>query len=238
MTTTRAVLFDLGGTLTRAENMVETIQLTLQRLAGLSESDADCERAARAMKTAQTAVARAFFARPFYLHRDLFQALAGAALGELGVVFSPELLARFEDGMSADGFANLTLRDGVCETLTALRRRGLYLGVVSNADESHMWPIVERCGLEPYVDLLLSSEAARSCKPDPGIFGQALRRAGCAAEEALFVGDMPAFDIAGAKRAGMRAALILDGFDLAVPDAGVRPDHVIHAIPEVLGLVA
>jgi len=41
MTTLKAVLFDLGGTLTEAEKMTEAIEWALRRAAGLSDCAAD-----------------------------------------------------------------------------------------------------------------------------------------------------------------------------------------------------
>ena len=50
-------------------------------------------------------------------------------------------------------------------------------------------------------------------KPDPRIFHLALGRLGIAPEQAVMVGDSPSADVAGARAAGARAAL-LDPFDL------------------------
>ena len=47
-----------------------------------------------------------------------------------------------------------------------------------------------------------------SRKPDPAIFAPALELAGCAAAEALYVGDTPAEDLAAARAAGIPALLI------------------------------
>lgn len=60
---------------------------------------------------------------------------------------------------------------------------------------------------------------------------------GCAPAEALFVGDSPDHDIVGARRAGMRSALITDGINFGAPRSDTQPDHVIHTIPAVLGLI-
>jgi len=130
------------------------------------------------------------------------------------------------------------LRDGVRETLRELRLRGLHLGLVSNAHEAQLWPLVRNTGLESLFDSLLSSEAAGSCKPDQRLFEEALVRASCAPAEALFVGDLLPFDIAGANRAGMCSVLILDGMDAMLPAGEARPDHIVREIPEVLTLLS
>ena len=237
MSEIKAVLFDLGGTLLSGDGFVEASGRALCRIAGLEHDRAGGERSAQAMRAAFASAGAAFVARPFYLHRELFAAVTAGALLELGVEPTAARLAAFGQLMAAAITEPAPVRDGVHETLRELRARGLHLGIVSNADEEHLWPLARNAGLEPLFDSLLSSEAAGSCKPDPRIFAEALRRAGCAADEALFVGDMLPFDIAGANRAGICSVLILDGFEVATTTCAARPDHVIRAIPEVLTLV-
>ena len=97
--------------------------------------------------------------------------------------------------------------------------------------------LIDLAGLRSHFDSLLSSEAAGSCKPDRRIYDAALARAGCLPEEALFVGDSLAQDIAGANRVGVRSVLIWHRDDREPPADGPRPAHVIRTIPEVLRLV-
>ena len=48
-------------------------------------------------------------------------------------------------------------------------------------------------------------------KPEPPIYHEALERIGAAARETLFISDDPLSDLRGAKRLGMRTALVLSG---------------------------
>jgi putative hydrolase of the HAD superfamily len=95
----------------------------------------------------------------------------------------------------------------VVPALGALRDRGLRLIAVSNWDCS-LPRVLERCGLGGMLDGTVTSAEARARKPDPAIFAAALELAGCAAEEALHVGDTAEEDVAGARGAGIRALLI------------------------------
>jgi putative hydrolase of the HAD superfamily len=56
--------------------------------------------------------------------------------------------------------------------------------------------------------VVVTSARAGAAKPDPAIFEVALQEVRCSAENALFVGDSPETDIAGARSAGLRAVLI------------------------------
>jgi len=91
--------------------------------------------------------------------------------------------------------------------LTALRERGIKTVVVSNWDCS-LGDALERCGLSALLDGAVSSAAAGSRKPDPGIFTKAMELAGCTPGQALHVGDTPEEDLAAAGSAGIRALLV------------------------------
>ena len=123
------------------------------------------------------------------------------------------------------------------QTLEALRRRGFYLGIVSNIDEDQLNELADITRIRPLFDLLLSSEIARSCKPDGLIFEKALDSAGCRPREAFFIGDTLAQDIAGANRAGLRSVLIWHRDDRTPPAQGPQPRHRIRQIPELLPLL-
>jgi putative hydrolase of the HAD superfamily len=227
----RAVFFDLGGTLfsyraTRPH--FDRLLEALVREHGIAEPFAEVRAKYRA---AMTAAGADFNARPYYLHRDMFRA------AYLGLLRAYGLEARdseaLYEGQSEVGARFISLRAGVRETLAALRARGLHLGVVSNIDDDQFRAIWAQLGIGEYFHATTTSEEARSCKPDPGIYRVALAKArGVAAREVLFVGDSPQHDFAGAKPLGMRTAWIADR-PAELPDA-LRPDHVIDEIPELL----
>lgn len=233
----RAVLFDFGGTLYDYDTLAPGDRESLELLAGLSGCAADAEEVHRAYRAALRRVFRTYLERPFFLHRDMFRDAAVDMLHELGYEASPEHLERYRRSQWELHGRCFRLRDGVPETLAELRRRGLRLGVVSNIDDDQLRHLGELAGLESRFDWLLSSEEARSCKPDGKIFAEALRRADCQPAEALFVGDSLSQDIAGANRAGLRSVLLWHSPDREPPLDREKPDHVIRKIPELLDLV-
>jgi putative hydrolase of the HAD superfamily len=91
--------------------------------------------------------------------------------------------------------------------LAELRAMGLRLACVSNWDIS-LPSVLDRCGLAGALDAIVTSAAVGARKPDPRIFAAALDVAGCAAGDALHVGDTPEEDLEGARAAGIRALLI------------------------------
>jgi HAD superfamily hydrolase (TIGR01509 family) len=182
-------------------------------------------------------MARAFaeyVSRPFYLHRELFAAAHRGFLDELGGSPGPAAGDLFYDGQSQLGLARVEVRADARETLGALRARGLHLSIVSNIDDDQFGPLFERLGLGEFFDAVTTSEEARSCKPDPGIFRLALAKAGDPPpEEVVFVGDSPDHDVAGAAPFGMRTVLLGRAGRSGAP----TPDHVITNLRELLEIV-
>lgn len=233
----RAVLFDLGGTLYDYMTLLPAEREGLLELARHAGIEAEEHLILRAHQESLRRVFRAYVPRRFYLHRDMFREALLGMLEEFGVAVQEDNLERHRERQWERHAQLFELRDGVVDTLRALRARGLHLGIVSNIDEDQLQHLVGVGQLAPYFDSILSSEMAQSCKPDPGIFAEALRRAGCRPEEALFIGDTIAQDIAGANRAGMRSVLLWHRDDRDPPQAEPRPYYVIRRIPDVLHLV-
>ena len=99
------------------------------------------------------------------------------------------------------------LFDDTLPALTALTASGVRCFIVSN----HLWELPEvatSLGLDGVIESVLTSARVGYRKPHPAIYGAALRAAGVAASEALFVGDSWDHDVEGPRRAGMAALLI------------------------------
>jgi putative hydrolase of the HAD superfamily len=79
--------------------------------------------------------------------------------------------------------------------------------VVSNWDVS-LADVLERVGLAPLVDAVVTSAAVGAAKPSPAIFAHALGLAGVAAQDALHVGDSLDEDVRGAAACGISAVLL------------------------------
>ena len=234
----RAVLFDFGGTLYDYDTLAAGDRESLELLARLAGARCGSDEVHRAYRAALRRVFRTYLERDFYLHKDMFREAMVEMLRELGAEAQPDHLQRYRESQWKLHRRDFQLREGVPETLTELRRRGLRLGIVSNIDRDQLEHLGELAGLDGYFDWLLSSEQAGSCKPHRRIFEQALERAGCAPAEALFVGDSLSQDIAGANRAGLRSVLLWHRADREPPTDPVKPRHVISRIPDVLRLVA
>ncbi|HEX8390794.1 MAG TPA: HAD family hydrolase [Longimicrobium sp.] len=96
------------------------------------------------------------------------------------------------------------------ELLRRFSDAGLTLVVATSASKTDMQGLLKQGGLESLMDEKTSSSDAEASKPDPDIVEAALKRAGCAPDEALMLGDTP-YDIQAANRAGVRCVAVTCG---------------------------
>jgi putative hydrolase of the HAD superfamily len=230
----RAVFFDFGGTLFSYGAIRDHFDTLLQSIARQHGLETEQDELRRVYRMTMTRTFAAFREQPFYLHRDLFAQAHRGFLTELGVEPAAGAGDHFYEAQSDLGMARVTVREDARETLETLRDRGLHLSIVSNIDDDQFEPLFAQLGLTRWFDCTTTSEEARSCKPDPGIFRMALRKAGGPPpEEVVFVGDSVPHDVAGAARLGMTTVLLGGAPD----SAGPAPDHVISRLGELLAIV-
>ncbi|MCX7623488.1 MAG: HAD family hydrolase [Thermomicrobium sp.] len=124
-----------------------------------------------------------------------------AALERAGVT-EPELLERALAAYASDRYFGLELYPDSVPAVRALQRR-LLTGIVTNGPSGIQRAKLERLGIAGLFPIVVVSEEVGVAKPDPAIFHHALACAGVPPHEALFVGDNPVNDVAGACRAGL-----------------------------------
>ncbi len=231
----RAVFFDLGGTLFSYRTTAPHFTALLADVAHRHGVEAPPDELRARYQEAMARVGPAVQERPFYLHRELFGAGFLELLASYGADEGADGAALYE-GQIQLGLDRAVLREGVPETLAALRRQGLHLGIVSNIDDDQFTPLWEKLGLAEHFDATTTSEEARSCKPDAGIYRLALAKANDPEpQDVVFVGDSPAHDMAGARPLGMTTVLITSQQRAVPPEQ--RPDHVIRQFRELLEVI-
>src|SRR5262245_29254192 len=112
---------------------------------------------------------------------------------------------------------------GSREGLHALVATGARLGIVSNSDgtveqqlrDFDLAQVGPGAGVE--VECIIDSTVVGVSKPDPRIFEIALDAMGVEPGDAWYLGDTPAFDVLGARAAGLHAVL-LDPFQLHIDE--------------------
>jgi len=95
----------------------------------------------------------------------------------------------------------------VHSTLIKLKEKGLKLGIVTDAPKKQAFLRLAEMNLSDFFDIVVALEDTGKTKPSPLPFNAAIEKMNLKPGEILFVGDNPARDIAGAKKAKMKTAL-------------------------------
>ena len=204
------LLFDLGNTLVeyfRAGGFTpvlgESIRLAGQTLGAAGHpvpTGAEVEH--RVAEENHTA--RNYRVRPLHARLARIFRLRGDKDGELMRAMSSAFMGPI--------FATARRYDDTLDTLSSLRSRGYRIGILSNAPwGTPPWAWheeLERHGLAERCDLALFCGEVGWRKPALPLFRAALNHFACRAEQCLFIGDDPRWDVYGARRAGITPLLI------------------------------
>jgi HAD superfamily hydrolase (TIGR01509 family) len=231
--TRRAVLLDFGNTLVGEVSSFEVYDPAAAPVleAHLARRLADRDAAkvvARFLRLRREGIGRA---RRTYVEEP--------AAGHLKTAFetgglhapAPEEIEAALDVFCAKEEAAYRPVPGALEALAALREAGVRLGLVSN--NTYHAPIartLERLGMRPHFDVLVSSSAFGFRKPDPRIFRAASDYLGVDPRDCVHVGDLPLVDVAGARAAGMKSVLarVVPSLAGESPPEGPEPDAVVE----------
>jgi HAD superfamily hydrolase (TIGR01662 family) len=122
-------------------------------------------------------------------------------------------------------------------TLESVHGLGYQLGIISNAgDDPDVQNLVDKAGIRPYFDVILSSAACGIRKPNPEIFRMALKHWDASPSQAIMVGDNLGADILGAHNAGIFGVWITRRADTPANQANaatIIPDAVIHSLSDL-----
>lgn len=229
----RAVFLDVGETIMRPDPSWEAVyHVALTEFGVLVEMEALNAALRRAYRQGGYGFEGGFTPSPEESQRRAM-AMDELAFAELGLSPVPD---GFYDRLSALFSAADTwhVYPDTWETLPALRKRGLIVGVVSN----WVWQLPEllhALDLIGHFDFVAASARVGYDKPHRGIFDYALAQAGVAADEALHVGDRLDADVAGARAAGLDAVL-LDRRDHHHAEPG-DDVTVVRSLTELLPIV-
>jgi putative hydrolase of the HAD superfamily len=120
-------------------------------------------------------------------------------------------------------------------TLLELAKRGIRLGVVSDAPRLQVWLRLCGLGLQHVFDAVVTFDDTGERKPAPAPFREVLRRLDVVPHEALMIGDWAERDVVGAKSLGMKTVFARygDTFDTKVSGA----DYDVDDVFELVGIV-
>lgn len=196
----KALLLDAGNTLVFLDH---SALAAVAAAVGLTVT-------ARALREAEPLAKRRYEAamvagvsheRGWHMHMEALFECAG---------LTPEAAARATQAARAEHDRFNLWRDvpaGLGAHLARARVAGLRLGVISNS-EGKLRELFERVGLDGLFEVVVDSALVGVRKPDPAIFALGLAALALAPHEAVYAGDIPEVDVAGARAAGLGAVLI------------------------------
>jgi putative hydrolase of the HAD superfamily len=120
-------------------------------------------------------------------------------------------------------------------TMIGLIKRGLRLGVVSDAPRLQAWLRLSQLNLHNIFDTVITFEDTGRRKPDPAPFKLVLKRLKVKPAETLMIGDWADRDIVGAKLLGMKTGFACYGDTFGTAKSGA--DYEIRDIIQVLDIV-
>jgi putative hydrolase of the HAD superfamily len=233
-----AVIFDFGDTLLRFE-FDEDVWLECLRIT-LAEADLPVDAAEPVRDELRRRMVELYGDPDDYAELDWVQAVTEAMLRH-GPPRSPEVVRAAIAAGDRGWAAARQLHPEAIWLLTAVRERGLKVGIVSNTpDPPDLWlDNLAADGVSERVDAVVLSSQLGLRKPAPEIYRAALAALGVEARDALFVGDRVREDIQGPAALGMRTCLVtyyrVDGGDHALADAVAKsPAEVLATVDTMM----
>jgi HAD superfamily hydrolase (TIGR01549 family) len=243
MPTFDAIIFDLGRTLIYFDGKWAQVESQAHRALaeklkefGLELNQEDC------MRLFRNELEKYFRARDRNYIEHTTQVILRTTLDACGYPGVPEQILR--DALEA--FYGVSQAHWKAEkdaqiTLDRLKKRGYRLGMISNAaDDADVQKLVDKAGLRPYFDKILTSAGEGIRKPDERIFQKLLDHWGLPAYKVAMVGDMLNADILGARNAGIFAVWIRRHADPEISQSDlqfIQPDAVIDTLSELPDLL-
>ena len=160
--------------------------------------------------------------------KEVLRAAVPRTLDSLGATADPDQIDRIMQRLP-----ELDLVPGAESALGALRKRGCKLLALTNGSEEVTRALLDRAGILDWFQALLSCDSIRVSKPHPDVY--AMARAESAGE--LWMVAAHAWDVAGAKKAGLATAWIAgkEGRYLDVyPSPDVTAPDVESAAEQIL----
>ena len=217
----RAIVFDLDNTLTDFMKMKsDAIHAAVD---GMIDAGLNLPREAVRSRI------DAIYQEQGLEYQRVFDQLIESELGHI----DPKILASGIVAYRRARESALVLYPHVQMTLLELTKRGIRLGVVSDAPRAQVWLRLCSLSLQHVFDAVVTFEDTGERKPSPAPFREVLRRLGAEATESLMIGDWAERDVVGGRSLGMKTVFARYGDTFDTRESGADFD-----IDDVFDLVA
>jgi len=208
-----AILFDFEGTLVDLQwnlqgavketlGMLRTLRFPIQRLQGMKYSTLMLEALRMAQEIGQS---------------------TDRVREEIGTIYD-----RFDE----DALMRWSLRDGSRDFLSALKTKGIKIGLVSNVGRKAMEKALLKLDLHPFFNVVVSRNDVQFMKPSGEGLSLALSRLQVTKDKVYYVGDS-LDDIQAAKATGVKVIIIMGKENSKAEILSAGPDQLIHHFNEL-----
>ncbi len=144
------------------------------------------------------------------------------------------------DEMYAVTQQNWYLEEDAIPTLELLRQRGYRLGLISNtSDDKNAQQLIDRYGLRPFFEHIVTSAGCGIRKPDGRIFQLALDHFQAQPDTVMMVGDTLEADVLGANQKGIYSVWITRRVEVrGEGELAIQPQAVVATLSQVPVLLA
>ncbi|MEI6737829.1 MAG: phosphoglycolate phosphatase [Pseudomonadota bacterium] len=202
----------------------------------LLDTAGDITTAANRMREAfgfgplETVVVRNFIGRGI---ANLVSLSMKNAVGELGAGASKVAVTQFEKQYELCLADTTQTFPGVFEGLELFREKGFKLACITNKATRFTLPLLEKTGLAPYFELVLSGDSLAEKKPHPLPIQHAAKHFGVRLEEVVMIGDSM-HDAEAARAAGCPVFIVPYGYNEGQSLRGLDCDAFIDDLPGAL----
>ncbi len=120
-------------------------------------------------------------------------------------------------------------------TLITLIKKGIKLGVVTDAPRIQAWTRLVQLNLHHFFDIVITFDDTGKTKPSEEPFILALKKLNALPHEAIMVGDWPERDILGGAKIGMKTVFARYGDIFGTKESGA--DFEINDISELIDII-
>jgi len=219
----RAIVFDLDNTLVDFMKMkAQAVEAAIDGMidAGLRRSPTELKQRIDAIYLAQGLE-----------YQRVFDELLERELGHV----DPKILASGIVAYRRARGSAMVLYPHVQMTLLELAKRGIRLGVVSDAPRPQVWLRLCDLGLQHTFDAVVTFDDTRARKPGPEPFRAVLQRLQTEPHEAMMIGDWADRDVVGGKALGMKTVFARYGDTFDTQSSGA--DYDIDDVFELVSIV-
>lgn len=219
----RAIVFDLDNTLTDFMKMKED--------AIKAAIDGMIDAGLRISRDAVRARIDAIYQEQGLEYQRVFDELLESELGHI----DPKILASGIVAYRRARESALVLYPHVHMTLLELTKRGIRLGVVSDAPRAQVWLRLCSLSLQHVFDAVVTFEDTRERKPSPAPFRKVLEMLDVEPTHAMMIGDWAERDVVGGRSLGMKTVFARYGDTFGTGESGA--DYDIDDVFELVAIV-